>query len=166
MLSAWLRSPKHASVPKRLGICYNEAAVYVSVTSITNILSFFAGVITPFTCVRIFCIYTCIAIAFIYIWQITFFGACLAIDGNMEKKNKSFFQMTAVPKPRQSLNRSFISRIFYTGDINPQDPYNPLDNKDHYGMVFLRDKLGSLLSRTWIKSLVMIIFTSYIMVAI
>ena len=89
------------TVPKSLGICYSEAAVSVTSTSITNILSFFAGVITPFTCVRIFCIYTCIAMAFIfYIWQITFFGACLAIDGNREKKNKSFFQMTAVPKPR------------------------------------------------------------------
>ena len=166
MLSAWLRSPQHASVPKRLGICYSEAAVSVTVTSVTNILSFFAGVITPFPCVRIFCIYTGIAVAFIYIWQITFFGACLAIAGNREKKNKSFFQLTAVPKSQQSLNRSFLSRMFCTGGINPQDPYNPLDNKDHYGMIFLRDKLGSLLSRTWIKSLVLIIFTSYIIVAI
>merc|ERR1712172_412784 len=71
MLSAWLRSPQHASVPKRLGICYSEAAVSVTVTSITNILSFFG-------------IYTGIAVAFIYIWQITFFGACLAIAGNRE----------------------------------------------------------------------------------
>ena len=165
MLSAWLRSPQHASVPERLGICYSEAAVSVTVTSITNILSFFAGVITPFPCVRIFCIYTGTAVAFIYIWQITFFGACLAIAGNREKKNKSFFHLTASPKS-QSLNRSFLYRMFCTGGINPQDPYNPLDNKDHYGMIFLRDKLGSLLSRTWVKSLVLIIFTSYIMVAI
>ena len=56
--------------------------------------------------------------------------------------------------------------MFCTGGINPQDPYNPLDNKDHYGMIFLRDKLGALLSRAWIKSLVLIIFTSYIVVAI
>lgn len=29
-------------------------------------------------------------------------------------------------------------RVFCTGGINPADPYNPMDNKDHAGMVFLR----------------------------
>ena len=76
-----LRSPQHSSVPERMGLCYSEAAVSVTVTSITNILSFFAGAITPFPCVRIFCIYTGIAVMFIYVWQLTFFGACLAIAG-------------------------------------------------------------------------------------
>ena len=32
----------------------------------------------------------------------------------------------------------FVSRVFCTGGINPADPYNPMDNKDHAGMVFLR----------------------------
>ena len=51
----------------------------IQVTSLTDFLSFFAGVITPFPCVRIFCIYTGTAVAFIYVWQLTFFGACLVI---------------------------------------------------------------------------------------
>ena len=165
MLSAWIRSPQHASVPERMGICYSEAAVSVTVTSITNILSFFAGVMTPFPCVRIFCIYTGTAVAFIYVWQLTFFGACLAISGFREKQNKSFFNITATPKS-QSLNRSIFYRMFCTGGTDPQDPYNPLDNKDHAGMIFLRDKLGYLLSLKWVKSLVLIIFTAYIVVAI
>ena len=165
MLSAWLRSPTHASVPERMGICYSDAAVSVTVTSITNILSFFAGVITPFPCVRIFCIYTGTAVAFIYVWQLTFFGACLAISGFREKQNKSFFNLTATPKS-QAVNRSLIYKIFCTGGINPNDPYNPLDNKDHAGMVFLRDKLGHLLSIKWVKSLVLIVFSSYIVVAV
>ena len=165
MLSAWLRSPQHASVPERMGMCYSEAAVSVTVTSITNILSFFAGVITPFPCVRIFCIYTGTAVAFIYVWQLTFFGACLAIAGRREKRNKSFFQLTATPKS-QSLNRGLVWRLFCTGGINPQDPYNPLDNKDHAGMVFLRDKLGAVLGVKWVKSLVLIVFTAYLVVAV
>ena len=53
-----------------------------------------------------------------------------------------------------------------TGGINPADPYNPLDNKEHAGMVFLRDKLGSFLSLKWVKSLVLVIFSSYIVVAV
>ena len=61
----------------RMGLAYSEAAVSITVTSLTDFLSFFAGVITPFPCVRIFCIYTGTAVAFIYVWQLTFFGACL-----------------------------------------------------------------------------------------
>merc|ERR1719471_694902 len=165
MLSAWLRSPAHASVPERLGHCYSDAAVSVTVTSLTNILSFYAGVITPFPCVRIFCLYTGTAVVFIYIWQLSFFGACLAIAGYREKRDKSFFNLTATPKS-QSLNRGLIYRLFLTGGINPADPYNPLDNKDHAGMVFLRDKLGYALNLKWVKSLVLIVFTAYIVVAI
>jgi hypothetical protein len=30
----------------------------VTITSVTNMLSFFIGVITPFPCVKIFCLYT------------------------------------------------------------------------------------------------------------
>ena len=165
MLSAWLRSSPHASVPERLGQCYSEAAVSVTVTSLTNILSFFAGVITPFPCVRIFCIYTGTAVVFIYMWQITFFGACLAIAGYREKQNKSFFSLTATPKS-QSVNRSFLFKLFSSGGINPHDPYNPLDNKDHAGMIFLRDKLGYVLSLKWVKSVVLVLFTTYLVVAV
>ena len=69
---------KHLIKPLfRMGLAYSEAAVSITVTSLTDFLSFFAGVITPFPCVRIFCIYTATAVAFIYIWQLTFFGACL-----------------------------------------------------------------------------------------
>ena len=93
-----LRSPQHASVPERMGLCYSEAAVSVTVTSITNILSFFAGAITPFPCVRIFCIYTGIAVMFIYVWQLTFFGACLAIAGKVDRTllSSDFFSINHI----------------------------------------------------------------------
>ena len=81
-----------------MGLCYSEAAVSVTVTSITNILSFFAGAITPFPCVRIFCIYTGIAVMFIYVWQLTFFGACLAIAGKVDRTSLSsdFFSINHI----------------------------------------------------------------------
>ena len=78
---------------------------------------------------------------------------------------------------------SSLSRVFCTGGINPADPYNPMDNKDHAGMVFLRsvvihiswnftnlffarDKLGYALSLKWVKSIVLMMFTAYLVVAI
>lgn len=166
MLSAWRRSPTHSTIPERMGLAYSEAAVSITVTSVTDFLSFFAGVITPFPCVRIFCIYTGTAVGFIYVWQLTFFGACLALSGYAEKKN--LHGMVCLPTTPKSLaaNRNWMYRVFCTGGINPADPYNPKDNRDHAGMVFMRDKLGYALSLKWVKSIVLIIFTAYIVVAI
>lgn len=49
----------------------------ITVTSLTDFLSFLVGALTPFPCVRIFCIYTGVAVGFIYLWHVTFFGGCL-----------------------------------------------------------------------------------------
>ena len=40
------------------------------------------------------------------------------------------------------------------------------DNGEHAGMVWLRDKLGYALGLKWVKSLVLIIFTAYLVVSI
>ena len=58
MLGAWRRTSIHAPVEERMADTFRDAAVSVTITSVTDMLSFFVGVITPFPCVRIFCIYT------------------------------------------------------------------------------------------------------------
>ena len=37
---------------------FEDAAVSITITSVTNMISFWIGVITPFPSVQIFCIYT------------------------------------------------------------------------------------------------------------
>lgn len=166
MLSAWRRSSSHTTVPERMGRAFSEAAVSITVTSVTDVLSFLAGVITPFPCVRIFCLYTGTAVAFIYVWHLTFFGGCLALSGYAEKNNRhGLFLFKTTPKSMAS-NRSWLYRHFMAGGINPVDPHNPKDNRDHAGMVFLRDKLGYALSLKWVKSLVLVLFTVYLVVSV
>ena len=58
MLGAWRRTSIHSSVPDRMAIAFTDAAVSITITSITDMLSFWIGIITPFPCVKIFCIYT------------------------------------------------------------------------------------------------------------
>ena len=58
MLGAWRRTSIHAPVEERMSEAFRDAAVSITITSVTDMLSFFVGVITPFPCVRIFCIYT------------------------------------------------------------------------------------------------------------
>ena len=52
MLAAWRRTSSHDPVPVRLANWYREAAVSITITSITDMLSFWIGVITPFPCVK------------------------------------------------------------------------------------------------------------------
>ena len=167
MLSSWHRSVVHGdSIPERLGRTFSDAAVSITVTSLTDFLSFFAGVITPFPCVRIFCIYTGAAVGFIYIWHLTFFGACLALSGYAERRNLHGLCCFPVAPKSLSTHRHWLYRAFCTGGRNPADPYNPRDNKDHAGMVFLRDRLGGALSRGWVKALVLVCFVAYLVASI
>ena len=58
VLSAWHRTKIQDEVPMRLANTYSEAAVSITITSLTNMLSFLIGSFTPFPAVYIFCIYT------------------------------------------------------------------------------------------------------------
>ena len=88
MLAAWRRTSVHDSVSVRLGQTYREAAVSITITSVTDMLSFWIGVITPFPCVQIFCVYTGACVVGTYVWHLTFFGGCMALAGYAEKQNR------------------------------------------------------------------------------
>ena len=45
-------------VPQRMAQTLSEAAVSITITSVTDVASFFLGVISPFPSVQIFCIYS------------------------------------------------------------------------------------------------------------
>ncbi|RXG68511.1 Patched domain-containing protein 3 [Armadillidium vulgare] len=88
ILSAWQRTKIQDDVPSRMGKTYMEAAVSVTITSLTNMLSFFIGAWNPFPSVQFFCLYTGIAIFITYLWFLTFFGAILALSGYKEQRQK------------------------------------------------------------------------------
>ena len=88
MLAAWRRTSVHDPVSVRVGQTYREAAVSITITSITDMLSFWIGVITPFPCVKIFCVYTGACVVGTFVWHLTFFGGCMALAGYAEKQNR------------------------------------------------------------------------------
>ena len=48
LLAAWRRTNPDLPVSERLGLSYAEAAVSITITSVTNFISFMIGTITPF----------------------------------------------------------------------------------------------------------------------
>ncbi|KAI1292848.1 Patched domain-containing protein 3 [Halotydeus destructor] len=166
LLAAWRRTSPSLSVSERLGHTYAEAAVSITITSITNFISFMIGTITPFPSVRIFCIYTSVAVLFTYIYHVTFFGGCMALFGHAEKRN--LHGLICVPVMPKSLSspKGYWYNLFCTGGINQDDPTNREDNKDHCMMIFFRDTVAVALNRPWVKVLVIVTFLIYLGVGI
>lgn len=162
MLAAWRRTSSHDPIPVRMGNCYREAAVSITITSVTDMLSFWIGVITPFPCVKIFCVYTGACVIFTYLWHITFFGGCMAVAGYAEKQNRHALSCCVVLPKSQAGSKGFFYNVFCSGGINKDDPFNPKDNKDNGMMVFFRDVIGNWLNKPYAKALVLTIFVIYL----
>ncbi|XP_066266301.1 patched domain-containing protein 3-like [Branchiostoma lanceolatum] len=57
-----------------------HAGVSITVTSITDLVAFGIGATSPIPALRSFCIYTAVAIVFLFLFQCTFFMGALVID--------------------------------------------------------------------------------------
>jgi hypothetical protein len=88
MLAAWRQTNPMDPVPARVANCYGEAGVSITITSLTDMLSFYVGLLTPIPSVQLFCAYAGTSVLGIYIWQLFFFGAILAISGDQEAGNR------------------------------------------------------------------------------
>ncbi|XP_045601587.2 patched domain-containing protein 3 [Procambarus clarkii] len=165
MLAAWRRTRLQDPVPVRMAETFSEAAVGITITSITDIISFYTGVVSPFPSVQIFCIYTGTAVAFTYIWNITFFGGCLALAGYMEADQRHGVTCHKVKPNSEAVTAGWWYRTFCTGGINKEDPWNTEDNQNHSFMVFFRDVVARHLNRPVIKGVVLAVFVVYMLVA-
>ncbi|XP_062562304.1 patched domain-containing protein 3 [Armigeres subalbatus] len=164
MLAAWRRSSVKLSVPERMGHMMSEAAVSITITSVTDMISFWIGIVSPFPSVRIFCTYSGFAVCFTFLWHVTFFAGCMAISGYCELKNRhGLFGYKVIPESVAiKENRSWLYRKLNTGGINRDDPDNPIDNKEHLLMKFFRDTMAGILNKGWVKALIIVVFAAYL----
>ncbi|XP_023244775.1 patched domain-containing protein 3-like [Centruroides sculpturatus] len=87
VLACWKVTDCDDSVEKRMEQTYRNAAVSITITSLTNFFSYCIAMTSPFPSVRIFCLYAATSIFFSYFFQLLFFGGCLALSGYREEKN-------------------------------------------------------------------------------
>ncbi|XP_023242223.1 patched domain-containing protein 3-like [Centruroides sculpturatus] len=167
MLAAWSRTDTAKSVEERLSKTYSEAAVAVTITSLTNILSFLVGIITPFPCVYLFCSYAACSIFFMYICQITFFGGCLAISGKAEEKN--LHSVICLPIKHKSLaqDRNILFRYFCTGGPNPNNRRSQNETtKKVLAAALFRDYVAPTLGLKPVKAIIILLYILYLAIAI
>uniref|UniRef100_A0A1I8ALK1 SSD domain-containing protein n=1 Tax=Steinernema glaseri TaxID=37863 RepID=A0A1I8ALK1_9BILA len=86
MLHAWQKlAPQKCTVVDRLGMLFEEVGPSITITSLTNFISFGIGAFTPTPEIRMFCMATAIAMGLDYILQLIMFGPILAIASKLEK---------------------------------------------------------------------------------
>ncbi|XP_012282501.1 patched domain-containing protein 3 [Orussus abietinus] len=162
MLAAWRRTKISSPVPERMATTLSEAAVSITITSLTDMISFFIGVLSPFPSVQIFCIYSGFAVVFTFLFHLTFFSGCVAISGYCEQRNLHSVSCHKVLPLSKSGDRSWLYRLLCTGGVDPDDPDNPLDNPEHGCMIWFRDYLAKALNYWPVKILVLLIFGLYL----
>ncbi|EFO23360.1 hypothetical protein LOAG_05122 [Loa loa] len=115
MSAAWHRTNVEQDVSHRLSESLAEAAVAISITTITDMLTFGIGCLTTLPSVQMFCFYTFMGITFTYLYQLTFFTAVMAYSGKRE--GNGLHAITLKPIINQELADTLFKKVFLTGSV-------------------------------------------------
>lgn len=160
MLNSWKRMKEtmpEESVEEKMQETYKDAAVSITITSMTNICSFAMGFLTPsFETVKIFCAYVTGGLVSIYILTLTFFGPFMVLANKVELHfiEKDEREQRAEEDPSQNVLEEAHPTIDGQNIVQPVSLSNPKP--------LLTDKMINLLIRflqkPWIRILILIVW--------
>lgn len=162
MVSNWQQSSIHDSVPKRMADTYKEAAVSITITTLTDMLGFYIGLMTPFPCVQSFCLYTSTSIFLCYVYNITFFGAFLALNGRRESGNRHWLTCMQIPRETPEGSTGCYALCCVGGHYNEKSGME----REHPINGFFRRCYGPFLTKPLVKLGVVLLYMGYLAVAI
>lgn len=160
MISSWEQSASKTDTKSRLADTYSEAALSVTVTTITDVLAFFIGTWTTFPSVQSFCLYTGTAFIFCYIYTMTFFGAIIVLNDKRERGNRHWLTCMPVEQGRTS--------CFYNacciGSCSSESSQLQTNEtvSEHPMSLFFKKYYGPFLTVTWTKLLVVLLYGAYL----
>ncbi|TKR70606.1 hypothetical protein L596_022611 [Steinernema carpocapsae] len=82
IIAAWRSTDSKLAINDRLGETLVEAGPSITLTTLTNVLSFGVGAFTSTPAIQVFSIYTTVAIGVAFFYQVFLFGALLTIAPN------------------------------------------------------------------------------------
>ncbi len=162
MISSWQRTNIHDTVPKRMADTYKEAAVSITITTLTDVLAFYLSYGNPFGSVQSFCLYAGTAVLFCYFYNITFFGACLALNGIREGANRHWLTCMKVPEEVPPGRSKMYTLCCVGGSYDHKTGIE----EEHPITLFFRKYYGPFLTTVWSKALVILIYLTYIAVSV
>ncbi|XP_078519527.1 patched domain-containing protein 3-like [Lissotriton helveticus] len=158
MIACWQQTKVKDSVEDRMAHTYADAAVSITITTLTTALAFYIGIMTSFQSVQSFCIYTGTAILFCYLFNITCFGAALVLNGKREKSNRHWMSCKKVEEVPQVGRSSIYSACCVGGSYDATTG----TEQEHPIPRFFKDFYGPFLTNVWTKVFVVIFYFGYL----
>uniref|UniRef100_A0A8C9FXX0 Patched domain-containing protein 3 n=1 Tax=Pavo cristatus TaxID=9049 RepID=A0A8C9FXX0_PAVCR len=163
MISSWEQSSSQADksdAKSRLAETYREAALSVTITTLTDVLAFFIGTWTAFPSVRSFCLYTGTAFVFCYVYVITFFGAIIVLNHKRVKENRHWLTCMQVKVGKKSC--LYNACCLGSCSSEPPEPETRETESEHPMSIFFKKYYGPFLTGKWIKLLVVLLYGAYL----
>ncbi|CAI5452245.1 unnamed protein product [Caenorhabditis angaria] len=107
MSAEWHRTDPKQSADRRIAKTLSEAAVAISITSVTDITTFAVGCYTTLPGVQMFCMYTAVQCFFCYFYQIIFLGPVLAYAAELEQNEKHVLLFKKAEDPEKVLDKKW-----------------------------------------------------------
>ena len=176
MLAAWRQTSVNLPVERRMSLSLADAVMSITATTVTDTLAFMIGSVSDFLSVRIFCLVTGLAVIFDFLYQVTFFAACMVFSGTREAEGRHCVTMRRIrplsgksvvedARPsKQRLDGKDSKGYNYSGPVS-DDHYSDDDEDgkiDHAFMTFFRDRFGPLIMHPAMKCFVLLIYIGYI----
>ncbi|XP_010119971.1 PREDICTED: patched domain-containing protein 3, partial [Chlamydotis macqueenii] len=167
MIASWEQSSRKkekSGIKCLLAETYAEAALSVTITTLTDVLAFFIGTWTAFPSVRSFCLYTGTAFVFCYIYTMTFFGAIMVLNHKREQGNRHWLTCMPVGVGKDQAERSCLynaccigncSRGLYQLETKQPESKHPMS-------VFFKKYYGPFVTNKWIKLFVVLLYGAYL----
>nr|XP_056713089.1 patched domain-containing protein 3-like [Euleptes europaea] len=158
MVSCWQKTKVMNTVKDRMADTYAEAAVSVTITTLTDVLAFYVGIATSFPSIQSFCIYTGTAFIFCYIYNLTFFGAILALNGRREESNRHWLTFMKVSNKAEAFHGSAYNLCCVGGSYDESTGAE----FEHPMIGFFRKHFGPFLMHPWTKVFVVVLYLGYL----
>ncbi|XP_059497119.1 patched domain-containing protein 3-like, partial [Stegostoma tigrinum] len=162
MLASWQKTKVTDKVEDRLADTYAEAAVSVTITTLTYALTFYIGIMTPFQSVQSFCVYTGTTVLFCFIYNITFFGAVLALNGRREASNRHWLTFRKVESDHES-EESKCYAMCCVGGAYDSETGTEIEHPIYF---FFKEYYGPCLTNIWAKAIVVVLYIGYLSISI
>ncbi|NXL47603.1 PTHD3 protein, partial [Podilymbus podiceps] len=167
MIASWEQSSRKkgkSDVKSLLAETYSEAALSVTITTLTDVLAFFIGTWTAFPSVRSFCLYTGTAFVFCYIYTMTFFGAIIVLNHKREQGNRHWLTCMPVGADKDQGEKSCLYNACCIGSCSRES--SQLEAKqpesEHPMSIFFKKYYGPFFTSKWIKLLVVLLYGAYL----
>jgi len=103
VIRAWHATSAAQAPAERLAEALSDAGPSIVITTLTNVISAGVGTITSLPAIWIFCQATSIAVSMLFVLQLTFFPAVLALGGRRQYSHRHgcFFWLTVRQEKKQ-----------------------------------------------------------------